>query len=104
MITNYENLCAICNKPAKHIHHLIEGNGKRELSDRFGMTIPLCDDCHNMSKNSVHLNTKMNAMSHIIGQLWYERQYIAEKAELPFEGLGEEARENFLKTFGKSYL
>lgn len=104
MITKYDKLCAICNRPATHIHHLVEGNGKRDLSDRYGMTIPLCADCHNMTKNSVHLNTKMNAMSHIIGQLWYERQYIAEKAELPFEDLGEEARESFLKTFGKSYL
>lgn len=104
MITKYETLCAICNKPAKHIHHLVEGHGKRELSERYGLTIPLCDECHNMSKNSVHLNTKMNAMSHIIGQLEFERRYLAEKAGLPFEDVGEEARAEFLKIFGKSYL
>lgn len=104
MITNYETLCVICNKPAKHTHHLVEGTGKRELSDRYGMTCPLCDECHNMTKNSVHLNPKMNAMSHIIGQLWFERQYIAEKSNLPFEDLGSEARAEFLEKFGKSYL
>ena len=104
MITNYENICVICGRPAQHIHHLIEGNGRRELSEKFSLTCPLCADCHNMSKNSVHLNPKMKAMSNIIGQLAYERQKAIEKSELPFEGLSEELREDFRKTFGKSYL
>lgn len=104
MITRYEQFCIICGKPAQHVHHLIEGNGKRELSERFSLTAPLCADCHNMSKNSVHLNSKMKAMSNIIGQLEYERKKAIEKSELPFEDLSEEIREDFRKKFGKSYL
>lgn len=104
MITKYENLCVICNKPAKHRHHLINGHGKREISDRWDATVPLCDECHNMSQNSVHLNSKMEAMSHIIGQLWIERQMLIEKYQLPFEDLSEETREAFRALIGKSYL
>jgi len=104
MITKYEDLCAICNRPATHVHHLIEGNGKRELSEKYSLTIPLCADCHNMSKNSIHLNPKMKAMSNIIGQLEFERQWLIEKYQLPFDDLGEEAREEFRRVFTKSYL
>lgn len=104
MITKYENLCVICNRPATATHHLIEGNGRRELSEKYDLKCPLCADCHNMSKNSVHLNEKMKAMSNIIGQLEFERQWLINKYQLPFEDLGEDARAEFLKVFGKSYL
>lgn len=104
MITKFEDLCVICNKPAQHRHHCLNGNGKREIADRWDAIIPLCADCHNMSKNSVHLNPKMEAMSHIIGQLWIERQMLIEKYQLPFEDLSEETREAFRELIGKSYL
>ena len=105
MITKYDNLCAICNKRGNiHRHHLINGHGKREISEKWDATIPLCDECHNMTKNSVHLNSKMEAMSHIIGQLYIERQILIEKYQLPFEDLDEEIRVKFRNEVGKSYL
>lgn len=104
MITKYEEICVICGRPAQHRHHCIEGNGKRELSDKYDLIMPLCAECHNMSKNSVHLNPKMKAMSNIIGQLAYERQKAIEKSELPFENMSEELRDQFRDVFGKSYL
>lgn len=104
MITKYENLCVICGKPAQHIHHLCEGNSRRELSEKYDMKCPLCANCHNLSKDSVHLNSKMKAMSNIIGQLYFERQWLINKYQLPFEDLDEEAREEFRKIFGKSFL
>ena len=105
MITKYDNLCAICNKRGNiHRHHLINGYGKREISEKWDATIPLCDECHNMTKNSVHLNSKMEAMSHIIGQLYIERQMLIEKYQLPFEDLDEEIRVKFRNEVGKSYL
>lgn len=104
MITKYERYCIICGRPADAIHHCIEGTANRKKSEKFDLKMPLCNECHNMTDNSVHFNSKMNSMSHIIGQLWYERNYILEKRELPFEGLGEEARESFRREFGKSYL
>lgn len=104
MITNYESICVICGRPAEAIHHLIEGNGRRELSDKYKLTAPLCANCHNISKDSVHLNPKMKAMSNIIGQLEFERRWLIEKYQLPFEDLSDDAREEFRKIFGKSYL
>lgn len=107
ILTKYDRYCIICGKPTTTQHHFIEGTANRKVSERFGIKAPVCDECHNMTKDSVHLNPKMQAMGHIIGQLAYEKRYIAEKLALPFEEIEEiedEARESFRKNFGKSYL
>lgn len=104
IITKYENYCIICGKPTNHTHHCIEGTANRAMSEKYGLTIPLCPEHHNMGNKSVHHQTEMNVMSHIIGQLAYERRYCAEKRGLPFEPLEEEARQSFRERFGKSYL
>ena len=107
IITKYDGFCIICGCPTTTTHHLIEGVANRKISDKFGLICPLCDNHHNLTNNSVHLNPAMQAMGHIIGQLAYEKRYIAEKHGLPFETIEEiedEARESFRKVFGKSYL
>ena len=107
IITKYDGYCIICGRPTNVTHHLIEGTANRRVSDKYGIVCPLCETHHNMSKNSVHLNPAMQSMGHIIGQLAYEKRYIAEKLALPFEeieALEDEARESFRKVFGKSYL
>lgn len=96
-VTEYELNCVICGRPTTTTHHLIEGNGKRPLSDKYGLLVPLCDAHHNMSNNSVHLNPAMQAMGHIIGQLAFEKDFYRKGAEDP-------AREEFRRIFGKSYL
>ncbi len=104
IITKYTKNCIICGRPTNHMHHCIEGTANRQMSENFGLKIPLCPDHHNLGNNSVHLQTEMNVMSHIIGQLAYERRFCAEKRGLPFEPLEEEARQSFREKFGKSYL
>jgi len=107
ILTKYDKNCIICGKPTSTEHHFIEGTANRKLSEKFGLKAPVCDDHHNMTNNSVHLNPAMQAMGHIIGQLAYEKRYIAEKHGLPFESVDDieaEARESFRKIFGKSYL
>lgn len=107
IITKYDGYCIICGRPTTTTHHLIEGVANRKISDKFGLICPLCDNHHNLTNNSVHLNPAMQTMGHIIGQLAYEKRYIAEKHGLPFETIEEiedEARESFRKVFGKSYL
>lgn len=99
IVTDYEQMCIICNSMNNiHIHHLCEGVANRQKSEDFGLKIPLCAKHHNMSNMSVHLNTEMNAMSHIIGQLAFER-------EMALQGMTrEECRAKFIKEFGKAYI
>ena len=98
VVTDYMDYCFICGAPKEHTHHLIEGVANRQKSDKYKLIVPVCGNCHNMSKDSIHGNTKMDAMSKIIGQLAFEREEVA-------NGLTkEQAREKFRKEFGKSYL
>ena len=109
MITKYEQFCAICNRPASEVHHLVYGTSGRNISDFEDLTVPLCQLCH----RKIHEGEKAKpndgfnrygVMSKIIGQACYERDYIIKKTELPFWNAQEEARESFRHLFGKSFL
>ena len=107
MITKADKICAICGKPAECTHHLIGGTGKRKLADEDGLTIPLCNSCHNMAVKAterIHGNPMAEILSKMLGQLAWEMRYIEKQVELPFDDLGTEAREAFLKRYGKRYL
>lgn len=94
MITDYSDYCIICGKPRTDIHHCVFGNSKRRLADVDALTMPLCRDHH----EAMHNDKGMQVMSHIVGQLLYERNYCAVGSEL------EDAREHFRHRYGKSYL
>lgn len=100
----YMGYCMICGKPTNVIHHGIEGVANRKVSDANHILIPLCENHHNMSDMSVHHNNEMRVMCHIISQLAYEKHFIAEKSQIPFWDIEQEARESFRSLFGKSYL
>ena len=101
ILTKYDGYCVICGKPTQTTHHLIEGTANRRISDNHGLVCPLCNFHHNMSKDSVHLNPAMQAMSHIIGQLAFEKEYYRKNL---IDGDDDPAREEFRKLFGKSFL
>lgn len=94
MITEYSDFCLICGKPKTDIHHLVFGVAKRRLADTDGLTMPLCREHH----EAMHNDKGMQVMSHIVGQLLYERNYCTAGVEL------EDAREHFRHRYGKSYL
>ena len=94
MITHYTDYCIICGTPRTDEHHLCFGTANRRLADVDGLTIPLCRKHHEM----MHNDKEMQVMSHIVGQLAYEKRKCS-------EGFGEEAaRESFRMRYGKSYL
>lgn len=97
MITNYDQCCLICGKPATDKHHLIFGTANRKLADQDGLIIPLCVE-HHTGLRSVHNQTELTVLSQIIGQLAYEKHKCA-------EGMAEDdARQSFRIRYGKSYL
>lgn len=94
MITNYEDYCIICSKPRTDVHHLVYGNAKRRLADADSLTVPLCREHH----EAMHNDKGMQVMSHIAGQLFYERNKCASGMSV------EDARESFRSRYGVSYL
>ena len=94
MITAYADFCIICNRPRTDIHHCVYGVANRRLADTDGLTMPVCREHHEM----MHNDKSMQIMSHIVGQLYYERNLCA-------TGISpEDARNSFLRRYGKSYL
>ena len=106
IVTKHESICAICGRPAECKHHLISGSGRRQLADKDSLIIPLCNRHHNMGNSTerLHDNPVAEALSKMVGQLAWEKRYIARRAEVPFDDLEEEAREEFMARYGESYL
>ncbi|MBR6637208.1 MAG: hypothetical protein IKK97_07175 [Phascolarctobacterium sp.] len=50
--------CFLCGQLAEAMHHIFFGTALRKISEIFGFKVPLCNRCHNMSKDSVHLDPK----------------------------------------------
>lgn len=92
IVTEYSNICIFCGKPAECEHHLIFGNGLRELADQDGIKVPSCNRCHNMGRTSeqIHNNPMAEKLSKMLGQAIWEKHY------------GD--RDAFRKRYGKSYL
>lgn len=111
IVTDYEDISAFSGQPSQAKHHLIFGNGLRRLAEEDGLFIFLTHSEHNMSPNGqryqVHENPPAEALSRMVGQLAWEKEYIANELTKT-TGLKEimykEAREEFRKRYGRSYL
>lgn len=124
IVTEYPKICCICGKTVEAEHHLIFGTAGRQLSEKDGLKIPICNNCHNTGKATmrIHGNPVAERLSKMLGQAIWERQWILEKeADMANDLAGEldfvefdygteviktmqEARENFRKRYGRSYL
>ena len=108
IITKFENISAFSGVPKECDHHLIFGRGLRELADADGLWIPLLNREHNLSPKGtiyqIHGNPAAEKLSKMLGQVAWEKHYIAEKYSVPFEDIEEEAREAFRDRYGISYL
>ena len=70
-------------------HHIFYGQGRRKLSERYGLKVWLTHDEHNEPPDGVHFNQALRRELERAGQLAFEREY----PELDFIGI-----------FGRSYL
>lgn len=79
-------------------HHIFGGTANRKLSEEDGLWIYLCPSCHNQPPYGAHFNKATMAWLHMIGQEAYEGKMIQ-------DGLTpSEARERFMRRYGKNYL
>ena len=96
MITDNNDFCIICGRPAE-IHHIFKGGKHRKLCTEDELLLPLCKE-HHTGNMSVHQLKEMNILCQIIGQLTYERDKCADGYSV------ESARESFLIRYGKKYI
>lgn len=111
IVTEHKGICIICGRQAECEHHLVFGSAGRELSEKDGLKIPLCNNCHNMGEKlrRIHDNPMAERLSKIIGQLAWERDYLLADAtgvcgEEEEKAMSELVRNQFRKRFGISYL
>ncbi len=92
IVTDYDNICLFCGRPAECEHHLLFGTGMRELAEQDGLKVPSCNNCHNIGQvtGRIHDNPMAERLSKILGQAIYEAN------------IG--SREEFRTRYGKSYM
>lgn len=102
IIVDNEYISAISSAPAEDRHHLIFGNGRRELAEEDGLWIPITRDEHTTGEliRRIHDNSMAEALSKIAGQLAWEGEYYRRASELGYFS----ARRAFRVRYGKSYL
>lgn len=114
IVTKYKQFCVICGKPAECTHHMIPGTYGRPLCDKDGLTLPLCNSCHNMAVGQrpigwacdVHHCPKLDALTEQMAQLAWEKEYYKNKLDLMtgYDTEQDPGREAFRKRYGKSFL
>ena len=92
IVTEYENICIICGRAAEAEHHLIFGTAGRNLSEKYGLKVPICNGCHTLNEKCrrIHDNPIAEKLSKMLGQAIFEAK------------VG--SRDDFRKIFGRSYL
>jgi hypothetical protein len=90
-IIQKEKCCFVCGTTfGLHSHHIFFGNPNRSLSEKYGLKCYLCVLHHTGSNDAVHKNRDLDLFLKITAQQKYEATY--------------GTREDFIKTFGRSYL
>ena len=77
----------------------------RDLSEKYGMKIPLMNREHNLSSkgtiNQIHGNPAAEKLSKMLGQIAFEKEYYRKQL---CKDEDDPAREEFRKIFGRSFL
>ena len=71
------------------LHHIFYGNGKRNLSDKYGLTVWLRHEWHNMNNQGVHFSKALDLELKQMAQREFEKVY---------------GHNRFMELFGRSYL
>ena len=74
IITQISEFCFLCGRRATEVHH-IYGGANRGLSEKYGLTVPLCHACHNEPPHGAHHNKETADMLKAIGQVRFEQEY-----------------------------
>lgn len=86
-----ETCCFFCGRPNWLEKHHCFGKSERKLSEKYGLTVYLCHNCHNEPPNGVHHNKENREKL---------QKYAQEKA---MEKYGW-TTDDFIRIFGKNHL
>lgn len=104
ILSTTKNICYVCGTAGHtELHHIFFGTGRRKISDREGLVVWLCPECHKgtYGVHGKHGN-KINYTLKEIAQEAWEENY---KKSYPYKNHAEEAaREAFIRMMGKNYL
>ena len=95
--------CVVCGRPTATRHHLIFGNGRREICEAdksAGVVVPLCDECHTLGKYRLHDNPVAEYLSKALGQALWEQWHVYKENKM----ITAEARTEFVRRYGKGWL
>ena len=79
LTNNYES-CFICNKQGLLERHHCMFGPNRKLSEKYGLIVPLCMECHRGNKG-VHRNRDLDLYIKKYAQLEFENKYSYEKMD-----------------------
>lgn len=82
--------CYLCGRYGHTEEHHIFGGPNRTLSEKYGLKVYLCLECHSSGKHAVHRDKAVMDELHRQGQEAFEEQ------------LG--SRKEFMQIFGRNYL
>lgn len=85
-------VCWLCGNPRVEVHHILPSS-RRPISDREGLTIPLCHE-HHQGIAGVHNDKKFDRWLREEAQRRWERR----------EGIDDPEHERFRLVFYESYL
>ena len=101
--------CYLCGRYCQTQEHHIFGGPNRSVSEKYGLKVQLCLDCH-LGKDGVHGGTdkaiNLKKGLHKCGQLVFEsyyadKKYKTKEPEWFYDG---SPREKFMELFGRNYL
>lgn len=81
--------CWSCQSHYVEEHHIFFGTANRKQSEKYGLKIWLCAECHRTGCNAVHRNNAKNLKYKKMAQKVFEETH---------------TREEFMQIFGKNYL
>ena len=89
---NEKGKCFICGRhmPTES-HHIFFGAANRKLSEKFGLKVDLCHECHNEPPNGVHFS---NIQCRFL-------QKIAQSEAMRYYGW---SKDEFMQIFGRNYI
>lgn len=90
-ILSNDKKCYICGTPYNlHRHHCLYGTANRKQAEKYGLWVYLCGFHHNLSDYGVHFDRELDLR-------------LKRECQQKWEEINGD-REQFIRTFGKSYL
>ena len=66
-----DDVCFLCNRNRHagrlELHHIF-GAANRKLSDKYGLCVTLCEECHRTAQHAVHQSAETMQYLHEYGQ------------------------------------